>query len=60
MVETRKEKVIALLTKLLARWEGQDGEFRQYIAWRMECLKLVGAGNTSGIFAVAVFFDYRL
>jgi hypothetical protein len=55
MAETRKEKGIKQLTQMLTRWENWDDEFRQYIAWRMDSLKMLGAGNTSGILAVAVF-----
>lgn len=52
---TRKQSGIAQLKGMLTRWEEEDGEFRSYIAWRMDTLRLLGAGNTSGIFAVAVF-----
>jgi uncharacterized membrane protein YidH (DUF202 family) len=55
MAETRKEKGIAQLKQMLDRWEDVDGEFRQYVAWRTDSLKLIGAGNTSGLFAIAVF-----
>jgi hypothetical protein len=55
MTQTRKEKGVAQLKQMLNRWEDMDGEFRQYISWRMETLKLIGAGNTSGLFAIAVF-----
>jgi hypothetical protein len=55
MAESRKEKVNAQLRKMLDRWEDRDSEFRQYVAWRTENLKLLGAGNTSGILAIAVF-----
>jgi hypothetical protein len=55
MAETRKEKGIAQLKQMLDRWEDADGEFRQYVAWRTDNLKLIGAGNTSGLLAIAVF-----
>lgn len=55
MAQSRKEKGIAQLKRMLTRWENEDGEFRQYVAWRVDTLKLIGAGNTSGIFAIAVF-----
>jgi len=55
MAETRKQKGVAQLKRMATRWAEKDGEFRQYISWRAETLKLLGAGNSSGVFAVAVF-----
>jgi hypothetical protein len=53
--ETRKEKGAAQLKEMIARWKEKDGEFRSYLSWRVDNLKLLGAGNSSGLFAVAVF-----
>jgi uncharacterized membrane protein len=55
MAQSRKEKGIAQLKRMTARWANEDSEFRQYISWRAESLKLLGAGNTSGILAVGIF-----
>ncbi len=55
MAQSRKEKGIAQLRKMLTRWQNIDSEFRQYISWRVETLRLIGAGNTSGLFAIALF-----
>jgi hypothetical protein len=55
MAQSRKEQGIAQLKQMASRWVDEDGEFRQYISWRAETLKLLGAGNTSGILAVIVF-----
>jgi hypothetical protein len=55
MTGSRKEKGIAQLKQMMDRWEDADGEFRQYVAWRTDNLKLIGAGNTSGTLAIAVF-----
>jgi hypothetical protein len=53
--EQIKEQGIKQLKMLAVRWVNQDGEFRQYITRRLDMLKMIGAGNTSGALALAVF-----
>jgi hypothetical protein len=53
--EEMKKKGIAQLQAMAARWTDQDGEFRQYVTRRIDMLKMIGAGNTSGALALAVF-----
>lgn len=50
-----KEQGVSQLQMLAVRWLNQDGEFRQYVTRRMDILKMLGAGNTSGALALAVF-----
>jgi hypothetical protein len=55
MDEQQRKKGIGQLTDMLAHWEEKDSEFRAYVSWKSDTFKMIGAGNTSGIFAIAVF-----
>jgi hypothetical protein len=53
--DTVKQKGLAQLKDMLDHWSEKDSDFRSYVSWRSDMFKMVGAGNTSGIFALAVF-----
>jgi hypothetical protein len=55
MDEKYRAKGIAQIKTMFSRWEDEDGEFRNYVARRVDTLKMVGAGNASGLIAIAAY-----
>ncbi|MCP3386006.1 hypothetical protein NLM31_37060 [Bradyrhizobium sp. CCGUVB4N] len=55
MDDDQKRRGIAQFTDMLDHWEEKDGEFRSFVSWPSDTFKMIGAGNTSGILAIAVF-----
>jgi hypothetical protein len=53
--EQQKELTVKELQGMLARWQDDDSEFRNYTKRRFETLKLIGAGNGTAMLAIAVF-----
>jgi hypothetical protein len=55
MADKKPPEGLSQLKTMVSRWEDHDGEFRQFTARRSDTLKMIAAGNTSGLLAVAVF-----
>ena len=43
------------LHQMLSRWKTQESEFRQFLSYRFDAIKFIGAGNATGLASLALF-----